>query len=284
MTTTKAPKPALPDWQAELSDELDRADSRQRACYAILLNAASGDELTREELNFLRVNGFDDRTRHREIGKLGRMLDQYRTAGTEQQREAAAENLQTVEAELVPAVEQMKAEVERLQREIDRAEQQVQQARGEVQRRAAAVEQLQSDELLPQFVLDQLAEVRRAESATEAAAIIREGEARGRLIETVLKITDERQKLQHAKAVKHFNGEPLLTGLEPQNGMITPRLNQPVWQRYLAALQAELPSLVEAMAAADRQLEPFRREAAELRRYWLQPSVQEQLEQMEVLS
>lgn len=282
-TKSKAKTVTLPDWQSELSEELDRADQRRRAAWSLMLTAADGSELSREDLDFLRVVGIDDSTRRREIGRLGRVLAAYRKAGTKAQRDAAAEQLQALETDIGSRVQQMTDEIARLQAEVENANTLLGKVRAVVQRQAAAVEELQAEGMLPDYVQGQLADIRKAENDCESARVIREAEARKRMIEGVLKLSDEKQMTLHAASVKTFDGEPLIANKSSDGRMITPRVNLAVWPRYVESLRAELPVLDAAIAEANKQLDVFRREAADLRAYWLTTEVEEQLQQMEVL-
>jgi hypothetical protein len=282
MPTKKAP-PVVPDWQSELSEELDRADQRRRAAWSIMLTAADGDELSREQLEFLRAVGIDDSTRRREIHKMSRVLSAYRKCGTRAQREAAAAELAEVEEQLVGEIKRLEDHRDRLAAEAVNARELLSTKRAKVAQQTAAAAELTSDSVLPQWVLGSLSDLEKLMSSSEAACELREIEARLKLIESVPKISDQDAQLHHAHAVK-LNGGPVLTTDQGADGkMIRLRINPVAWSAYLVSLSNEKPGLEARAAELNQELDLFRREAADLRGFWLSSEIEEQLQNLEVL-
>lgn len=280
-TKTKE-RPPMPDWQTEMSEELYRQEQRSRAAMALLLSAADGAELTSEELAFLRAAGIDDATRRREVARLTRVVKLYQAAGTSAQRKAAADRLALVQAELGPIVAKAQAEIDRLQGEIRKAESDLLAAKAEAERRDNAAQQLTSESVLPEFVRGQLKDNHKAESDCEASRTVRETEQRLKVIAGVLKLTDADGMKLHAQA-QQMAGRDLFTRTGDGGAMINPKVCPMKWAEYLAQLREEVPGLEAQLAAANKELEIFRREAQQLREFWLTPEIEEQLEQMGVL-
>jgi chromosome segregation ATPase len=280
-TTTKtASKPALPDWQSEISEELERADQRRRAAYGILFRAAGGDDLTREEIEFLKVCGFDDSARRREQPKFSRALALLQKAGTKAQREEAAAKLAQRETELTATIGGLQVEIDRLTSELTKANQQLSAVRSDVSQRAAAVEQLQSDGNLPEYVKAQLAELRKTAANSQPAAAEREAETRVRCIKAVLALTDDSQRMLHAQTARLQDGTPLVTS-RVDGKVVNPRIDLSAWARYLEELRAELPQREQELESARKELKYFDREERELREFWLQPEIEAMVLEME---
>ena len=281
MPTKKAP-PVVPNWQDELSEELAKQEQRSRAAMGILLAAADGSELTAEELAFLRAAGVDDSTRRRELNKMVRVVTLYRSAGTSAQRKAAADRLASVESQLGPIVAKAEAEIARLQGEIAKAQKDLDVARLESDRRSSAAVALTGESLLPEFVRGQLNDIAKAESSCEAAAVVREAETRLKMIAGVLTLADVDQMKWHATA-QQIAGRDLFTNVGDRGQIVNPKVCPMKWSAYIADLKAEVPTLEAELAAADKQLDCFRRESADLREFWLSKDVESQLQDMEVL-
>jgi hypothetical protein len=282
-TTTKtASKPALPDWQSELSEELAKQEQRSRAAMGILLGAADGSELTAEELAFLRAAGVDDSARRREVNKMQRVIALYRSAGSSAQRKAAADRLASVEADLGPIVAKAQSEIDRLQGEINKAQRDLDAARLEADRRSSAAVALTGESLLPEFVRGQLSDIAKAQSGCDASAVIRETETRLKMIAGVLKLSDAEQMKLHAQA-QQTQGRDLFTRQGDGGKMINPKVCPMKWAAYVADLRNEVPVLESQLAAADKQLDCFRRESADLREFWLSKEIEQQLMDLEVL-
>lgn len=280
---TKKATPVVPDWQDELNEELDRADQRRRAAMAIMLSAADGSELSREQLEFLRAVGFDDQQRRRELAKMSRMIQLYRTCGMSAEREAAAAELAEVEDQLVGEIQRLEGERDRLAAEAVNARELLSTKRSKVAQQQAAAAELTNNSVLPQWVIDQLSDLEKLMDNSEAAAELREVESRLKMIANVPNITDAESMMHHAKAVK-LSGGPVLTVNQSSDGkQIQPRINPAAWASYLASLAAEKPSLEARAAELNKELDVFRREAAALRGFWLSPEIEEQLKSLEVL-
>ncbi len=280
-TKTKA-KPVMPDWQDELSEELAKQEQRSRAAMGILLAAADGSELTAEELAFLRAAGVDDSTRRRELNKMVRVVTLYRSAGTSAQRKAASDRLASVEAQLGPIVAKAQSEIDRLQGEIAKAQKDLEAARLESDRRSSAAVALTGESLLPEFVRGQLNDIAKAQSSCEAAAVVREAETRLKMIAGVLKLSDVDGMKLHAQS-QQIAGRDLFTNVGDRGQIVNPKVCPMKWAQYIADLRNEVPTLEAELAAADKQLDCFRREAADLREFWLSKDVESQLVDMEVL-
>jgi vacuolar-type H+-ATPase subunit I/STV1 len=278
--TTNKGKAVLPDWQQEISEELDRADQRRRAAYAIMFRAAGGDELTREEIAFLNVTGFDEVTRRREQPKFSRALALLKKAGPKAEREAAAAQLAEREASLSATIGGLQTEIDRLTSELSKANSQLTAVRSNAQSREAAVAELRADAALPTFIRSQLDELRKAQSASEPARAEREAESRIRTIQSVMAISDNRQRELHAASVKLSDGTPLLINSIKDGKLFSPEVNPTSWARYLVELQEELPLREAELAAARKEMEYFANEGDDLRDYWLSPEIEQQVLEM----
>jgi hypothetical protein len=65
--------------------------------------------------------------------------------------------------------------------------------------------------------------------------------------------------------------------------MIRLRINPVAWSAYLVSLSNEKPGLEARAAELNQELDLFRREAADLRGFWLSSEIEEQLQNLEVL-
>ena len=283
MPTKKSEKPALPNWQDELSEELAKQEQRSRAAMGILLNAADGSELTAEELAFLRAAGIDDSTRRRELTKMQRVIALYRSAGSSAQRKAAADRLASVEADLGPIVAKAQAEIDRLQGEILKAQRDLDAARLESDRRSSAAVALTGESLLPEFLRGELSDIDKAKSSCDASTVVRETETRLKMIGAVLKLSDAEQMKLHAQA-QQTQGRDLFTREGDGGKMINPKVCPMKWAAYVGDLRAEVPVLESQLSEADKQLDCFRRESAELREFWLSKEIESQLQDLEVIA
>jgi hypothetical protein len=281
--TTNKGKAVLPDWQSELSEELAKQEQRSRAAMGILLNAADGSELTAEELAFLRAAGVDDSARRREVNKMTRVIALYRSAGSSAERKAAADRLASVEADLGPIVAKAQAEIDRLQGEILKAQRDLDAARLESDRRSSAAVALTGESLLPEWVRGQLSDIDKAQSGCEASTVVRETEDRLKMIGAVLKLSDVEQMKLHAQA-QQTQGRDLFTREGDNGKLVNPKVCPMKWAAYTADLRNEVPALETLLAEADKQLDCFRRESADLREFWLSPEIESQLQDMEVIA
>jgi hypothetical protein len=273
-TTTKKGKTVLPDWETELTEQLERADQRRRAAYALMLRFAAGEEPTAEELQFLRHCGFDDSARRREEHRFARALALLRQAGTRAEREAAAAQLAGREADLTAAIARLTAEIDRLVSERTNAEADLHRVRANVARREAAVAALQAESILPEHICGQLRDIRKAESGSLPARAEREAESRIKTIRGVLALTDNQRMLLHADAVRRDGGPDMVVRQSSDRMAITPRINPTLWAEYLERLRTELPDRERELDEARRELTLFSREGEDLRNFWLSEEVE----------
>lgn len=284
MTKAKAKtsdRPALSDWQTQLSEELSRQEDRNRAAMNLLLIQADGNELSSEEIAFVRAVGVTDEVRRREVNKLTRVLKLYSKSGTAKERKELAVRLAAMESQLQPVISKAEAEVARLQNEVAKARADLEAARLEADRRESAAASMTEDSLLPEFVRQQLSDIHKAQSACEASRIVRETETRLKMIAGVLKLSDVEAMKLHAQG-QQIAGRDLFTTVGDRGQIVNPKVDALKWAAYVAELRAEVPVLEAEMAAADKELEVFRLEAQQLRAFYLSPEFESQLEQMEV--
>ena len=102
------------------------------------------------------------------------------------------------------------------------------------------------------------------------------------MIAGVLKLSDVEQMKLHAQG-QQYEGRDLFTNVGDGGKIVNPKVCPMKWAGYIAELKAEVPTLEAELAAADKQLDCFRREAADLREFWLSKDVESQLQDMEVL-
>lgn len=270
------PAPLMsPDTESQVLDELYRAEQRTRAALSLILGSAAGLDLTREELQFCRAAGLDDAARLREHHRAARAIALYRQCGSDAQRVESRDRLTDLEISLEPRLAQIRAEIETLTAEAELAARRLNEARADVERREAAVVGLRADDILPRFVVDRLADVRKLESNCPAAAVVREAETRKKMIAAVLKLSDVDQMKLHAQGLRISGGPDLLVA---ERGV--PAVDNGKWATYCADLQAELPRLESDLASARAELSVFKSEAAALRNYWLEPEQSQQLEEV----
>lgn len=267
---TKAKKMSRPpvSWENDLSAEMEQFDQRQRACLRILADMARGEEVSEDELNYLRFAGYSEPDVRRELGRMGRALRQLEIAGTAEQRKLAADRFAMLEDETSGNIGAMKAERDRLESEIAQAENRLNDARSEVQRREAAVEQLRSENLLPLHVCKQLSAVRKRKSNSAPAKQHREAETRLRNIQSILELTDTEAKLRHAEALILSQG-PSLLATKTENGVTKKRVDEGLWSQYVQQLREEIPQRQAELAAAEEELKSFDSEADAIADFYL---------------
>lgn len=267
---TKAKKMSRPpvSWENDLAAEMEQFDQRQRACLRILADMARGEEVSEDELNYLRFAGYSEPDVRRELGRMGRALRQLEIAGTAEQRKLAADRLAMLEDETSGNIGAMKAERDRLESEIAQAENRLNDARSEVQRREAAVEQLRSENLLPVHVCKQLSAVRKRKSDSVPAKQHREAETRLRNIQSILELTDTEAKLRHAEALILSQGPSLLAN-RTENGVTKKRVDEGLWLQYVKQLREEIPQRKAELAAAEEELQAFDLEACAIADFYL---------------
>lgn len=275
--TKTATKPALPDWQSEIAEELEKQDQRRRAAYGILFRYADGEEPTREELAFLKAAGFDDATRRREQSRFNRALLLLRKAGTRAERDATAAKLAELDSALSGKVDQLQAEIDRLTAERDNAQRHLTATRADANQRQAAVDQLRMDGLLPEFVRGQMADLRKTAANSEPARTEREAETRINVIQGVLAITDKTQRELHAQGNRLSDGTPLLLQVGKGAGR---EVNFAAWAKYLDELRAELPVREAELEAARKELAYFTKEEQQLRDFWLSDEIESMVSEL----
>jgi hypothetical protein len=99
----------------------------------------------------------------------------------------------------------------------------------------------------------------------------------------VLKLSDAEQMKLHAQA-QQTQGRDLFTREGNSGKLVNPKVDPIKWAAYVGDLRGEVPVLESQLAAADKQLDCFRRESAELREFWLSKEIESQLQDMEVIA
>jgi chromosome segregation ATPase len=184
------------------------------------------------------------------------------------------------ETELTTTIGGLQVEIDRLTSELTKANQQLSAVRSDVSQRNAAVEQLQSDGNLPEYVKAQLAELRKTAANSQPAAAEREAETRVRCIKAVLALTDDSQRMLHAQTARLQDGTPLVTS-RVDGKVVNPRIDLSAWARYLEELRAELPQREQELEAARRELSYFDGEEQQLREFWLSEEIEAMVLEME---
>jgi hypothetical protein len=142
---------------------------------------------------------------------------------------------------------------------------------------------LTGESLLPEFLRGQLNDIDKAKSSCDASTVVRETETRLKMIAGVLKLSDAEQMKLHAQA-QQTQGRDLFTREGDGGKMINPKVDPTKWAAYVDGLRGEVPVLESQLAAADKQLDCFRRESADLRGFWLSAEIEQQLMDMEVIA
>ena len=268
MTKTKQTSKPPVSWENDLAAEMAQFDQRQRACLRILADMARGEEVSEDEKNYLRFAGYSEPDIRRELGRMGRALNQLGIAGTAEDRRIAAERLGMLEDETAGTIGAMKAERDRLDAEIASAEKRLTEARSEVDRRQSAVEQLRSEQLLPKHIANSLAAVRKRKNDSAPAKVAREAETRLQNIQAILKLSDRDGILRHCEALIMSNGPNLLV-TKNENSVISKNVDGAKWSQYFADLREEIPQREAELAAAAEELKFFDEESTAVADFYL---------------
>jgi hypothetical protein len=229
---------------------------------------ARGEEVSEDEKNYLRFAGYSEPDIRRELGGMGRALNQLEIAGTAEDRRIAAQRLAMLEDEIGLTIGNLKAERDRLEAEIANAEKRLTEARSEVDRRQGAVEQLRSEQLLPRHIANQLTAVRKRKNDSAPAKVAREAETRLRSIEAILKLSDRDGILRHCEALILSNGPNLLV-TKNENSVISKSVDGAKWSQYFLDLKQEIPQREAELAAAAEELKFFDGESAAVADFYL---------------